>query len=251
MAQVNNFLGQKCIQENNVRKELLHDSCNASHCRCGDNASAVQEIGKSISPQQQSERRSPFMTGHQQTLAGETIGILAGWGRFPIAVAEAVKRRGGRVVILSIRDHADSQLESIADAHGSVGVAELGRVIAFLKCIKRFESPWQGRFTKRDYLRKEPGSGIFPTGPGCELFGPTSSVAVVIIETIRYWGQSRQPFPREVSLSVQQLILLPNSWQKKVCSLVIGQTKHSSWTPLLDGDSPRNLEDSISDKQWS
>ena len=58
------------------------------------------------------------MTGHQQTLAGETIGILAGWGRFPIAVAEAVKRRGGRVAILSIRDHADSQLESIADAHG-------------------------------------------------------------------------------------------------------------------------------------
>ena len=31
------------------------------------------------------------------SLNGELVGILAGWGRFPIATAEAIQRRGGRV----------------------------------------------------------------------------------------------------------------------------------------------------------
>ena len=29
------------------------------------------------------------------SLDGELVGILAGWGRFPIATAEAIQRRGG------------------------------------------------------------------------------------------------------------------------------------------------------------
>jgi hypothetical protein len=33
------------------------------------------------------------------SLDGELIGLLAGWGRFPIATAEAIRRRGGRVAI--------------------------------------------------------------------------------------------------------------------------------------------------------
>ena len=66
-------------------------------------------------------------------LSGERIGLLAGWGRFPIVVAEAIRRRGGRPVILSIRDHADAVLPSLADVHGDVGVAEIGTAIAFFR----------------------------------------------------------------------------------------------------------------------
>jgi DUF1009 family protein len=67
------------------------------------------------------------------SLAGETIGILAGWGRFPVAVAEAVRRHGGRTAILAIRDHADLALEPLADVHGVVGVAEIGKALAFFR----------------------------------------------------------------------------------------------------------------------
>lgn len=72
---------------------------------------------------------------HQESLplADETIGILAGWGRFPVAVAEAIKRHGGKTAILSIRDHADAELHGLADAYGTVGVAELGRAIDFFR----------------------------------------------------------------------------------------------------------------------
>jgi DUF1009 family protein len=66
-------------------------------------------------------------------LAGETIGIVAGWGRYPVAVAEAIRRRGGRTAILSIRDHADAALEPLADVYGEVGVAQLGGAIDFFR----------------------------------------------------------------------------------------------------------------------
>ena len=68
---------------------------------------------------------------HAHVLAGETIGILAGWGRYPVMVAEAVRRHGGRTAILAIRDHADADLEALADVYGTVGVAEIGGAIAF------------------------------------------------------------------------------------------------------------------------
>jgi DUF1009 family protein len=64
-------------------------------------------------------------------LAGETIGILAGWGRYPVMVAEAIRRHGGRTAILAIRDHADAALEPLADISGTVGVAEIGGAIDF------------------------------------------------------------------------------------------------------------------------
>ena len=67
----------------------------------------------------------------EHALAGETIGILAGWGRYPVMVAEAVRRHGGRTAILAIRDHADADLEALADVYGTVGVAEIGGAIAF------------------------------------------------------------------------------------------------------------------------
>jgi len=76
---------------------------------------------------------TPTMHHDPHTLQGETIGIIAGWGRFPVAVAEAIRRRGGRTAILSIRDHADAALEPLADVHGQVGVAKLGGAIDFFR----------------------------------------------------------------------------------------------------------------------
>ena len=74
-------------------------------------------------------------------LAGETIGILAGWGRYPVLVAEAIRRRGGRTAILAIRDHADAVLEPLADVHGNVGVAEIGERRVGKECRSRW-SPY-------------------------------------------------------------------------------------------------------------
>jgi UDP-2,3-diacylglucosamine hydrolase len=56
----------------------------------------------------------------------ETIGIVAGWGNYPVSVAKALKASNCRVVIAAIEGHADPELGQWADALQWFGVAKLG-----------------------------------------------------------------------------------------------------------------------------
>jgi DUF1009 family protein len=60
---------------------------------------------------------------------GEPIGLLAGWGRYPIVVAEALRRRGHRVVGLGVRDHADPMLAELCDEFKWIGLGTVGGAI--------------------------------------------------------------------------------------------------------------------------
>lgn len=64
----------------------------------------------------------------------QTFGLLAGWGNYPIRVAEALRRQGYRVVCLGIKDHADAAaLSGICDYYKPVGMTKLGQQIRFLR----------------------------------------------------------------------------------------------------------------------
>ncbi|HAN98983.1 MAG TPA: DUF1009 domain-containing protein [Planctomycetaceae bacterium] len=54
------------------------------------------------------------------------IGIIAGWGRFPIVVAKQLKAQGYHVTCLGIRGHADPELAAICDHFEIVGLCRLG-----------------------------------------------------------------------------------------------------------------------------
>ena len=50
------------------------------------------------------------------------VGLIAGWGRYPIVVAEAIRRQGHEVCGVGLRDHVDpefatacAQVERIAE----------------------------------------------------------------------------------------------------------------------------------------
>jgi DUF1009 family protein len=58
-----------------------------------------------------------------------TIGLVAGWGRYPVVVAEALKRQGCRVVCLGIKDHASEQLRTLTDDYAEVGLGKLGAAL--------------------------------------------------------------------------------------------------------------------------
>ena len=68
-----------------------------------------------------------------ETSRREKIGLLAGWGRLPIIVAEALKQQGYGVYCLGIKDHADAQLREICDDYAEVGVARLGAQINYFR----------------------------------------------------------------------------------------------------------------------
>lgn len=57
------------------------------------------------------------------------IGLLAGWGKFPFAVAEALRDAGHRVAGIGIHDHCDPQLAELCDHFDWIGIGGIGKAI--------------------------------------------------------------------------------------------------------------------------
>lgn len=64
----------------------------------------------------------------------ETIGLIAAWGRYPVVIAEALKRSGYRVSCAAVQRHADPALRDICDHFQWVGAARIGQVV---RCFRR------------------------------------------------------------------------------------------------------------------
>jgi DUF1009 family protein len=105
-------------------------------------------------------------------LDGEMIGILAGWGRFPVVVAEAIRRAGGRAAILAIRDHADAALEPLADAAGEVGVAEIGTAVEFFRHHGVRRATMAGKIHKQTLFARHAWLRHLPDWTGVKTFWP-------------------------------------------------------------------------------
>jgi DUF1009 family protein len=105
-------------------------------------------------------------------LAGETIGILAGWGRYPVAVAEAIRRHGGRTAVLAIRGHADQALAPHADIYGDVGVAEIGGAIAFFRQAGVQRATMAGKIHKTSLFARGAWRHHLPDWTGLRTFWP-------------------------------------------------------------------------------
>ncbi|MBP88891.1 MAG: hypothetical protein CMJ64_19620 [Planctomycetaceae bacterium] len=62
-----------------------------------------------------------------------TVGLIAGWGRYPIVIAEALKAQGHRVVCVGIKQHADPSLRDICDVYSEIGLGKLGAAFRFFR----------------------------------------------------------------------------------------------------------------------
>lgn len=63
--------------------------------------------------------------------APEKIGLLAGWGRYPLVVAQTLRSQGHQVYCLAIEDHADPALRELCHHWRPQGVAKLGAAIRY------------------------------------------------------------------------------------------------------------------------
>ncbi|MEI6659257.1 MAG: UDP-2,3-diacylglucosamine diphosphatase LpxI [Planctomycetota bacterium] len=105
-------------------------------------------------------------------LDGEIVGILAGWGRYPVVVAEEIRRRGGRTAILAIRDHADAALEPLADVHGHVGIAEIGTAVEFFRRAGAARATMAGKIHKSKIFARGAWVRHMPDWTGLATFWP-------------------------------------------------------------------------------
>lgn len=63
----------------------------------------------------------------------ERIGIIAGWGRFPLLVADALRAKGHEVVAVAIKGEADPALRDHVDAFHWTGLIQVGHMVELLK----------------------------------------------------------------------------------------------------------------------
>lgn len=61
------------------------------------------------------------------------IGLLAGWGRYPVVIAEALQGQGYEVFCLGVKGHADPRLAAVCHDFDWVGLAKIGRAIRYFR----------------------------------------------------------------------------------------------------------------------
>lgn len=76
------------------------------------------------------------------------VGMLAGWGRYPVVVAEALMRQGYETFCLGIRGHADAALSRICTDFDWNGLAKIGRAIRYFKRHRVSQATMAGKIHK-------------------------------------------------------------------------------------------------------
>jgi DUF1009 family protein len=80
------------------------------------------------------------------------VGLVAGWGRFPILVAEALVRARIPVFCIAIHGHADKHLEYLCTKVCWSGVGRLGEHMRFFRRHKVKDVTMAGKLFKSDLL---------------------------------------------------------------------------------------------------
>ena len=83
---------------------------------------------------------------------GEPIGLVAGWGRFPIEVAEALTDAGHPVDCIAIRGHAGEELASVCRDLQWSGVGKLGGHLRYFRRRGIRHVTMAGKLFKADLL---------------------------------------------------------------------------------------------------
>ncbi|MCA8993438.1 MAG: UDP-2,3-diacylglucosamine diphosphatase LpxI [Planctomycetaceae bacterium] len=85
----------------------------------------------------------------QQNSHREPIGLLAGWGRFPIVFAEAAKKQGFEVHCIGIDGLVDPAIAEHCTTFEASPLARVGRAIRFFKRRKVTSAVMAGKVEKR------------------------------------------------------------------------------------------------------
>lgn len=67
------------------------------------------------------------------SIAHPAVGLMAGWGKFPVTLAESLKRQGYAVHCIGLRDHADPVLAELCDSFAWSGLTTWGHAIRFYR----------------------------------------------------------------------------------------------------------------------
>ncbi|QDS98519.1 LpxI family protein [Adhaeretor mobilis] len=81
------------------------------------------------------------------------LGLLAGWGRLPMKVAEAAKAEGRLIIGLGVHDHADPALVEMCDEFQWIGIGSVGRAIRVFRRHGVKQAVMAGKIHKAQFFR--------------------------------------------------------------------------------------------------
>jgi UDP-2,3-diacylglucosamine hydrolase len=157
------------------------------------------------------------------------VGILAGWGRYPIVIAKALKRQGCEVYCQGTIGHADPELAEVCDHFRWLGMAKFGSAIRYFKRNGVTEATMAGKIFKVRLFQKFAWIRHLPDFRTIRMFLPhfwtrkkdcrDDSLMMAIVDEFASEGIRLAPatdYAPELLLPEGQLTKRgPNSWQSK------------------------------------
>lgn len=90
------------------------------------------------------------------------VGLIAGGGRFPVIVAQDLRRQGIEVVCAAIRGQADPDLREFCVAFRYLGLGRLNAAMSFFRNHEVREITWAGWIRKAELFRPWRLLSVFP-----------------------------------------------------------------------------------------
>lgn len=91
----------------------------------------------------------PAATLRLSDIAPRRVGLLAGWGRFPVIFAEAVRNQGLTLIALGIDGMYAEELPALCDHFHTAPLARLGRAIRYFRRMQVDRIVMAGKVEKR------------------------------------------------------------------------------------------------------
>ena len=77
------------------------------------------------------------------------IGLMAGWGRYPLYLAQILKESGHQVYGLGIVNHADRKLQKYCEDYKTIGLGRLGTALRFFRKHQVHHATMAGKIEKK------------------------------------------------------------------------------------------------------
>lgn len=91
---------------------------------------------------------------NQSALRGQRVGVLAGWGDYPVVVAQALRKNGAQVIGLGVKDHVDPYFADLCTHYRQIGVAKLGAAVRFYRKHHVTQATMAGKIHKTLLFKK-------------------------------------------------------------------------------------------------
>ena len=140
------------------------------------------------------------------------VGLVAGWGRYPIVVAQTLADQGVQVICQGIRGHADPALAEICHHFEWVGLGQLGAVIRRFRRHGVSEAMMAGKVHKVLLYRRWAWWHHLPDWRGLLAFWPHLVTRRKTLQDDRLLGTIVDAFARPASRCGRPLISRRSCW---------------------------------------